>query len=175
MDDDDIFNSITGGNTQPTQPVNNVPVSQPVQQKQDDDPFGLLSLNVGGTQPPQNTFTQQSSGFDMGLLGFGNPTPPPQTQPVNNQPANNQSNGGFSLLGDDFLGMGGSQPTQPVNNVSPPQNTGFSFNQPATQNQGFNWGMQQPQQNQANQAQQNPNKFLAYENPQIQIWMNCIK
>jgi len=72
MDDDDIFNSITGG-IQPTQPIN-IPVTQHVQQvqKQDDDPFGLMSLNVGGNFQPQptNTFAQQNTGFDMGLLGF---------------------------------------------------------------------------------------------------------
>jgi hypothetical protein len=77
--------------------------------------------------------------------------------------------------------MGGSQPTQlaqqPVNNTSGGQNTGFNFNQPTNQNQGFNWGVQPTQQiqTQVNQAQQNPNKFLAYDNPQIQIWMHCIK
>lgn len=175
MDDDDIFNSITGGTSQPTQPVNNVPISQPVS-SQNDDPFGLLSLNVGGTSQPQTTFTQPATtGFDMGLLGFGNPNPP-QQQPVNTQQTNNQpqNNGGFSLLGDDFLGLGGGQPTQQVNNVQPQQNTGFSFNQNPPQNQGFNWG-QTAQQPQVNQPQQNPNKFLAYENSQIQIYMNCVK
>ena len=108
----------------------------------------------------------------MGLLGFGNPNPP-QTQPV----VNNQSTGGFNLLGGDFLGMG-SQPTQPVQQ-QPAQNTGFGFSQPTNQqaNQGFNWGVQPQvqQQPQVNQVQHNPNKFLAYENPQVQIWMNCIK
>lgn len=77
--------------------------------------------------------------------------------------------------------MNGSQPTLPmqqsVNNISGGQNTGFNFNQPTNQNQGFNWGVQPAQQTQtqANQPQQNLNKFLAYDNPQIQIWMNCIK
>ncbi len=133
----------------------------------------MLSLNVGNPQPqPTNNFGQQNTGFES-LLGFGTSTPPPQ-QPV----ANNQNNGGFNLLGNDFLGMGGqsTQPAQqPVTNVA--QNTGFNFNQPTNQNQGFNWGLQPTQapQNQVNQAQQNPNKFLAYDNPQIQIWMNCIK
>lgn len=177
MDDDDIFNSITGGTTQPiSQPVSQ-PVSQPIQKQQDDDPFGLMSLSVGNPQPqPTNTFVPQNNGFDMGLLGFGNPTPPP-TQPV----ANSQPTGGLNLLGNDFLGLGGSQPTQPVqtvNNFNQQPTTGFSFNQPAQQqNQGFNWGLQPPvqQQPQVNQAQQNPNKFLAYDNPQIQVWMNCIK
>lgn len=132
MDDDDIFNSITGGTSQP--------LSQPVQQvlkQQDDDPFGLMSLNVGSNpQPPTNNFVQSnSSGFDMGLLGFDNPNPP-QTQPV----VNNQNTGGLNLLGNDFLGMGSSQPPQ-QQHVSP--NTGFGFNQPANpqSNQGFNWGV----------------------------------
>lgn len=131
-----------------------------------------MGLSVS-TNPPRPANT----GIDMGLLGFGNPNPP-QTQPV----VNNQQTGGFSLLGDDFLGMGGTQPhkpvQQPVNNFNQGQNTGFGFNQPPpAQNQGFNWGVQpvQPQTQQVNQAQQNPNKFLAYDNPQIQIWMNCIK
>jgi len=166
MDDDDIFNSITGGTSQPVQ----VPVTQTTK-AQDDDPFGLLSL--GSTQPQPVSVQPQNTGFDMGLLGFGSTSPQPTgnlaQQPV--QPA--QNNGGFSLLGDDFLGMGTSQPVQkPVNNV-PVQNTGFSFNQPQTQPQGFNWGVQQ--QTQPTQPQQNPNKFLAYENSQIQIWMNCNK
>ncbi len=165
MDDDDIFNSITGGTSQPVQPT---PVSQPVQpvSKQDDDPFGLLSLNVGGTNQPQ----PPSTGFDMGLLGFGNPNPPQQpvnnTQQTFNQP---QNNGGLNLLGGDFLGFGGNQPTQSANNVQPQH----SFDSNPVQNQGFNWG--QSNQQPAQQAQQNPNKFLAYDNPQIQIWMNCIK
>lgn len=104
----------------------------------------------------------------MGLLGFGG------SQPSQQQVKPPQNNGGFSLLGDDFLGMGSNQPTQqPINNV-PVQNAGFSFNQPQPQPQSFNWGVQ-PQQNQSTQPQQNPNKFLAYENPQIQIWMNCVK
>ncbi len=166
MDDDDIFGSITGGTTQTV----NQPI-QPVQKQQDDDPFGLMGLNVGGNPQPTNTFVQPSnSGFDMGLLGFGNPNPP-QTQPV----VNNQNTGGFNLLGNDFLGMGGSQPTQPAqqtpNNFNQAPNTGFGFNQQPNQqqNQGFNWGVQpQVQPNpQVNQTQQNPNKFLAYENPQV--------
>ena len=170
MDDDDIFNSITGGTTQPvTQPI-----SQPAQKQQDDDPFGLMTLNVGNPQPqPTNTFVQQNNGFDMGLLGFGNPTP--STQPV----VNNQQTGGLNLLGNDFLGLGTqpTQPVQPVNNFNQQPNNAFSFNQPAQQqNPGFNWGIQpQVQQPQVNQAQKNPNRFLAYENSQIQVWMNCVK
>lgn len=176
MDDDDIFNSITGGTTQPVQPVNTVPVSQPIQKPQDDDPFGLLNLNVGGSVQPQNTFNppQNNGGFDMGLLGFGNPVPQPVSQP---QPVV-QNSGGFNLMGDDFLGLGGSQPQQVnksvVNNV-PPQSTGFSFDPIPAQNQGFNWGNQPSQQ--VTQAPQQPagTKFLAYETPQIQVYMNCIK
>lgn len=168
MDDDDIFNSITGG-TATTVPTN---VTQPVQ-KQEDDPFGLLSL---GTTQPQPVSTQNTGGFDMGLLGFGTPnTQLQQPVAINQQPViSNKTNGGFSLLGDDFLGMGSTQPTQQPVNINQPQNTGFSFNQPQNQNQGFGWG-NQPQQTQLNQAQQNPNKFLAYDNPQVQIWMSCIK
>lgn len=47
MDDDDIFNSITGGSTvtQPVQPASQ-PLMQPVQNN--DDPFGLMGLSVGG-------------------------------------------------------------------------------------------------------------------------------
>lgn len=87
----------------------------------------------------------------MGLLGFGTPTTQPK-QPV----ISNQSNGGFNLMGEDFLGMGSNQPVpQPVN-VNPPQNTGFDFNQPQTQpqtqNQGFSWGVQS-QPTQASQPQ----------------------
>lgn len=118
-------------------------------------------LSLGTTQPQTIPNQAQSTGFDMGLLGFGGPSSQPAVI-LNQQPVNPvQNTGGFSLLGDDFLGMGSTQPVQqPVNNV-PPQNTGFSFNQPQTQPQGFNWGVQQ-QQNQPIQPQQNPNKFLAY-------------
>lgn len=141
MDDDDIFGSITGTTTPTVQTNINPPT-----QKQDDDPFGLMGLSVGGggNTQPQNTFNQPTNGgFDMGLLGFGNPNPP--VQQVNNtqQPVKQaQSNGGFNLLGEDFLGMGSSQPTQQPVTVSPAQNTGFSFNQPQSQpqNQGFSWG-----------------------------------
>ena len=68
-----------------------------------------MGLSVGDNSQPANNFVQSNnSGFDMGLLGFGNPNPP-QTQPV----ANNQSTGGFNLLGSVFLGTG-SQPTKPA-------------------------------------------------------------
>lgn len=183
IDDDDIFNSITGGNTQTTQQVNTVPINQSVQQQQNDDPFGLLNLNVGGNTQPQTTFTQpqNNGGFDMGLLGFGNPQPQPvntQSQPVA------KTNGGFNLMGDDFFGLGGTQPqqaikpiinTQPVVNNIPPQNAGFSFDPIPSQNQGFNWGNQPTQQVNQVPQQQASTKFLAYETPQIQVWMNCIK
>jgi hypothetical protein len=105
----------------------------------------------------------------MGLLGFGTSNTQPQ-QPI----ISNKSNGGFNLLGEDFLGMGSNQPVQQPVNVNPPQSTGFDFNQPQPQNQGFSWGVQ-PQKTEVSQPQQNPNKFLAYENSHIQIWMNCIK
>ena len=71
--DDDIFNSITGG---PIQSVSQ-PASQPIQKQQDDDPFGLMSLNVGNPQSQSTNTFAQNNGFYMGLLGFGNPTPPP--------------------------------------------------------------------------------------------------
>ncbi len=174
MDDDDIFNSITGVTT-PTVQTN---ISPPAQ-KQEDDPFGLMGLSVGGNTQPQNTFNQPTNGgFDMGLLGFGSTTPPTQQVSNNQQTAKQaQSNGGFNLLGEDFLGMGNSQPTQQPVNVNPPQNAGFSFNQPQSQpqSQGFSWGNEPAQQTPANQPEQNGNKFLAYDNPQIQIWMSCVK
>lgn len=167
MDDDDIFNSITGGTSTPVQ----IPSTQ-TSKTQQDDPFGLLSF--GSTQPQTQPIQPQSSGFDMGLLGFGGSSPQPAINLNQQQIKPPQNNGGFSLLGEDFLGMGSTQPVQqPVNNFQT-QNTGFSFNQPQTQPQGFNWGVQ-PQQNQQVQPQQNTNKFLAYENSQIQIWMNTIK
>lgn len=119
MDDDDIFNSITGGvSIQSAQQVN--PVSHSIQQN-NDDPFGLLNLNVGvTTQSPVN----QNAGFDMGLLGFGN------SNPSDRQPSNN---GSPNLLEKDFLGMGTTQPVsnnqqkQPVNNIQQ-QNNGFNLN-----------------------------------------------
>jgi hypothetical protein len=150
MDDDDIFNSITGGNTQPAEKVVNTQINQPVS-KVDDDPFGLMGLSVGNPVQPQNNLNQQgSSDFGMGLLGFGNPNPPPVQQQFNNQ-----NNGGLNLLGNDFLGMGGSnQPSQPVVNNVQAQNNGINMNQ------GFNWGNQPTQPVQP--PQQNGNKFLAY-------------
>lgn len=77
----------------------------------------------------------------MGLLGFGTPNTQIQ-QPVtlNQPPISNKTNGGFSLLGDEFLGIGSTQPTQQAFNINPAQNTGFSLNQTQNQNQGFNWG-----------------------------------
>jgi hypothetical protein len=149
--DDDIFNTITGGDTVQTQPVVNNPVKQSTQV--DNDPFGLLSLSVGSTQPPvNNQFNPVSNvgGFDMNLLGFSSS---PQTQPV--QPQNNNSFGGNSLLGNDFLGLGG--PTQTQQNSM--QNTGFNMNTQTNQMGGFNWNQQQPvAQNNQIQAQ----NILAY-------------
>lgn len=130
-------------------------------------------LSFGASQPPTIPTQPQSSGFDMGLLGFGGPSTQPAVNLVQQPVQPSQNTGGFSLLGDDFLGMGNSQPVQKPMNIVPPQNTGFNFNQPQTQPQSFNWGTQQ--QTQPTQPQQNPNKFLAYENSQIQIWMNCLK
>jgi len=67
-----------------------------------------MSLNVGGNSQPANNSNQQGSDFGMGFLGFGNPTPP-TSQP--------QNNGGLNLLGEDFLGFGGSpKQSQPVVN-----------------------------------------------------------
>lgn len=165
--DDDIFNTITGEDILQTQPIINNPVKQNI--PVDNDPFGLLNLNVGTTQPPvNNQFNPVSNvgGFDMNLLGFGSS---PQTQPV--QPQNNNTLGGNSLLGNDFLGLGGSNQTQP----NTMQNTGFNMNTQSNQMGGmggFNWNQQQPvAQNNQNQLQ----NILAYENSQIQIWMKCIK
>ena len=161
--DDDIFNTITGGDSVQTQPVVNNPVKQNVQ---DNDPFGLLNLNVGTTQQSvNNQFNPVSNvgGFDMNFFGFGST---PQTQQGQSQ--NNNSFGGNSLLGNDFLGLGG--PTQTQQN--PVQNTGFGINTQSNQMSGFNWN-QQPPVAQNNQNQVAP--LLAYENSQIQIWMKCIK
>lgn len=125
-----------------------------------------MGLNYGGnTQPTNVNPVQQNDGFGLNLLGFG-------TQPQQSV----QGNGGLNLLGNDFLGLGGSAPsTQTVNNNlnQQPQNNGFNLNQGS-----FGWGNNQPQQNQfglnqpqvnqnpvnqtaVNQAQ-NPNKFVAF-------------
>ena len=130
-----------------------------------------MGLNYGGnTQPTNVSPVSQNDGFGLNLLGFGTAS----TQPTLQQPV--QNNGGLNLLGNDFLGLGGSAPsTQAVNNnlSQQPQNNGFNFNQG-----GFGWGNNQAQQNQfgvnqpqVNQTQvnqttvnlvQNPNKFVAF-------------
>lgn len=162
--DDDIFNTITR-DTPNNQPITNNPVKQNTSVV-NDDPFGLLSLNVGSNQSSiNNQFNTGSSnvgGFDMNLLGFSNTS---QTQPI--QPQNNNSLNGNSLLGNDFLGLGGSQQV-------PTQNTGFNMNPSTNQTGGFNWNQQAPTQNIQN-PQVHASKILAYENSQIQIWMKCIK
>jgi hypothetical protein len=159
MDDDDIFNAITGGSTTTSQPVNNI--SANTQKIVDDDPFGLLNLNVGSNiQQPKPV--AQNTGFDMGLLGFEAPSTNISQSPT--QPPV-QSNS-FSLLGGDLLGFGNSS-TQPPQtavqpNVQPQQNTGFNLNQGVNQG-GFNWGNNQPQvQTNQTPTQNNQNKFLAY-------------
>lgn len=118
---------------------------------------------MGGsnTQPPKN---------DFGLLGF-DPSPPSVTNPN-------------SLLGNDFLGFGGNQP-QPIQKNN--QNLGgFSFDQPQpvkppqSNNNlgGFSFDsspVAPPAQTVNAQKANNPNKFLAYDNQHLQIWMNCVK
>jgi hypothetical protein len=81
-------------------------------------------------------------------------------------------------FGGDLLGFGNSQPIQNnANNfLGGGDLLGFGSNQP--QNNGFNLNTNPVQQN-INQIQnkpvQNANKILAYENSQMQIWMNCQK
>lgn len=73
--DDDIFNTITGGDS--VQPVINNQAKQNIQV--DNDPYGLLSLNVSNNQPTNNQFNPVSTnvgGFDMNLLGFGTTSQP---------------------------------------------------------------------------------------------------
>jgi hypothetical protein len=97
------------------------------------------------------------------------------------------------------MGFGISSP-QPVTPVSQPVNLGFDFGAPSTplvpptvqtqvQNSfGINLlggNQQAPVTVQTTQPQTtggfkpiintNPNKFLAYENQHLQIWMDCIK
>lgn len=137
MDDDDIFNTITGGSNPPKVEVKTQPNNA------SSDIFGFMDLNIGGNTQPANTATQQpfnNSGFDMGLLGIGNISIPQTT-----------NNSGF---GNDLLGFGSS----PVKPTSQPQ---ISVAQ-----SGFNWNSQpvnQPQVvQQVKQVQQNTNKILAY-------------
>jgi len=90
----------------------------------------------------------------------GNTNPPPQNNSFgsellgfgNSQPQTNNANN--LMGGGDLLGFGNSQP----------QNMGFNMN---TNQQNVSV-QQKPVQNSAN-------KILAYENSQIQIWMNCQK
>jgi hypothetical protein len=148
MDDDDIFNTITGGTNPPKVEVKTQPNNA------SSDIFGFMDLNIGGNTQPVNTSVQQpftNSGFDMGLLGIGSISTPQTT-----------NNSGF---GSDLLGFG-SSPVKPTSQpqISVPQQTGFNWNsQPVNQPQVVQ------------QVQQNANKILAYENNQIQIWMNCVK
>ena len=152
------------------------------------DPFNMLGLDMGGQTQPQPAPT--TGGFGGDLLGFGVSTPPPQTVP---QPPANNLLGGTDLMGFGF--------TNPPSNPQPVQG-GFSFNQggfnqpppqapQAPQNNfGFNLlGNTQPQTQPQSQpsaqvaantgfqpiVNNNPNKILAYDNPQMQIWIDCIK
>lgn len=103
-------------------------------------------------------------------------------------------------FGADLMGFGISSP-QPVAPVSQPVNLGFDFGAPSTpvvpqpvqpqvqNNFGINLlggtqqapvSVPQPNLSQASNGfkpiiNTNPNKFLAYENQHLQIWMDCIK
>lgn len=111
MDDDDIFGSTTtntqpvknnnsimddpfGFDSDPTPPQNQVKNTVPV--ANNNDPFGLLDLNMGGSS--QNVNQNQGGGMDF--LGMGGPSqaPPPKQE--------------TNLMGDDFFGSGPSQPVQ---------------------------------------------------------------
>lgn len=199
IDDDDIFNNVIS--VPQTQPQTQ-PVQAPVQPPQDSsifdmgisfqptptpqkapvvsDPFNMLGLDIGGQTQHQPTPT--AGGFGGDLLGFGVSTPP---QTVAQPPASNL------LGGSDLMGFGFNNP--PSN--PPPAQGGFNFNQSGfnqppqppqvpQNNFGFNLlGNTQPQpqpQVAANTGFQpivnnNPNKILAYDNPQMQIWIDCIK
>ena len=138
---------------------------------------------------------QQNTSFGGDLLGFGSISTP-TTQPVKQvQPQVN--NLGF---GADLMGFGISSP-QPVAPVSQPVNLGFDFGAPSTpvvpqpvqaqvqNNFGINLlggtqqvpvSVPQPTLPQGSNGfkpiiNTNPNKFLAYENQHLQIWMDCIK
>jgi hypothetical protein len=148
MDDDDIFNSITGGNEQKSTAnlggLNigfNLGGTQP--QQNNNSMFEMLNLNLGGNT---NTVPSQNNGFGGDLLGFGNSQP------------NKITNANNLLGGGDLLGFG----------QSPPQNNGFNL-----MNQNNNVQQNIPQT--IKQPTQNANKILAYENSQMQIWMNCQK
>lgn len=144
------------------------------------------------SQPISQPVQQPSSGFGGDLLGFGGSSTPTPPQPVVQQPANL----GF---GADLMGFGISSP-QPPQPVSQPVNLGFNFGAPSTpvvsqppqtqpQNNfgGMNLLGNSPQPTISQQPalssntgfkpiiNTNPNKFLAYENQHIQIWMDCIK
>jgi hypothetical protein len=144
--DDDIFNSIVNAPTETQQPKPQVPSQQqgslfesglggisfeqqPVGNPPvNNDPFGILGLSMGGSQPlPQTNI----SGFGGDLLGFGSTSGPTQTTPPP-QP---------NLLGGDLMGFGVSSP--PSNNLGgfgfnpSPVNTNTPTQQPPQGNFGF--------------------------------------
>ena len=151
--DDDIFNTITGDAPKNQTVVNQAKVSF----VQNDDPFGLLNLNVGNNQPTQVNQASNIGGFDMNFLGLSTPTTT-QSQP-------NTQFGGSNLLGGDFLGFGGPEKQQ-----GSVQNTEFGLKN-TQNNQGFNWGNQPVAQNLQSQLY----TVTAYDNQHIQIVMKCVK
>lgn len=105
MDDDDIFGP-TSTNTNPIQkstPIDDPlgftfdpsPIQHPPKKEQtnNNDPFGLLDLNMGGSPPP-NIVNQPKNQGGFDFLGMGTSSPQPQ-----------QTN----LMGEDFFGV---QPQQ---------------------------------------------------------------
>ncbi len=206
--DDDIFNSVVNvPAVQPPQPppqqpkqdifdmglggVSFEPTPPPQPKQVNNDPFNLLSLEMGGGSQPVQTAPVNNGGFGGDLLGFGISSPPPQPPQVVAQPPVNNLMGGSDLMGFGFT----SNPSPPV----AVNQGGFNFGQtnpplqapqPQNNNFGFNLlGGSQPVQ-QAPQpvslpaqnttafqpiVNNNPNKILAYDNTHLQIWIDCIK
>ena len=186
----DIFGNALGGFSF-DQPVTSSPV-MPSPSTQNNDPFNIFGLEISPPQvqqPTSQTNSAANSGFGGDLLGFGSSntttSSPSVPQPINN--------GGF---GADLMGFGISSPqpaTQPTNlgfnfgiNSTPPVTQPQPPQPPSQNNFGINLLGSAPQPTittpviQTNNGfkpiiNTNPNKFLAYENQHIQIWMDCIK
>lgn len=133
------------------------PIEQPKKVVQNDDPFGILDLDIGEPNPPAHN----QGGF--GNIDFSQPTT------VNNPPQEVKKGGG-DLLDDDFLGLNMNQPPvqNPVNfnqNPTMNQNLGFNFNQPPVQNP-----VTQPPQitlEQPKPVQPETHKFKGFENEHL--------
>ena len=166
-------------------------VQKPQETVQSHDPFDILGLDIGGgSQPPPPQPPKNNGGDLLGGFSFDQPSQPPQHSiSTLSNPSNSQQAKGGDLLDGDFFGSPNlahhnsqthsDAPKHPVNNN---QSIGFDFlgggsTQPAQQTyqqpaQSVQQQPTQPQQNFSKPPQNNDTfKFKAYENPQVEIWM----